>query len=221
MWCEQDALGFKYEINNNTGQIKAGHSVAKYIYELSKMDENTNLMEIGTWNGLGSTRFFIEAMMENKKAIFYSLENNSDKVKFAREYWDKHITDHKLNVHFLNATIVSGDELREFVDKEFSTWKDDEQTKKWINIDIENSQNTIESPFKKIDVLLIDGGEWNGQLEFEKLKDITKYIILDDIGSFKNMKNYEFMKDSPDFELIFEDLAERHGTAAFKNLKFS
>jgi hypothetical protein len=220
MWGDQDMIGFQQESNNNTGQIRSDHKISKMIYDLCSNSENKRFLEIGTWNGLGSTKFFIHGMLENKDSVFYTLENNSEKCNFARNKWAEFVEKNNLNVHFLNATIISPKELEEYVMDNNLISETDLERKKWLEVDIVNSKNVIESPLSKIDVLLIDGGEFNGHLEFQKLKSISKYVILDDILCEKNSKNHEYMKNSNEYELINEDKLERNGWSVFKNLKF-
>jgi predicted O-methyltransferase YrrM len=87
MWNKEDLEGFMIESQNNVGQVKQGQELADLIYKLSSDNTNKILVDIGTWNGLGSTRMFIEGMINNKGSILYTIENNTEKINFAKNYW--------------------------------------------------------------------------------------------------------------------------------------
>jgi predicted O-methyltransferase YrrM len=216
MWGSGDLMGFEMESKNNTGQIKSKDNISRIIRDLCSNKENKNLVEIGTWNGLGSTRFFIEAMLNNSDSVFYSLENNLDKYNFAKDYWQKFVSENNLNVNFLHGSLISVEELDDYIKN--SNMDLSPGQIEWLDIDKANTTNIIELPIQKIDVLLIDGGEFNGYLEFQKLGEISKYVILDDINSYKNMENHENLLKNSEFELIYVDKSERNGVSVFKNL---
>jgi hypothetical protein len=94
-----------------------------------------------------------------------------------------------------------------------------EEQKYWLSIDKTNSINNIELDCKVIDILLIDGSDYSGYLELILLKDISKYILLDDVNSLKNEMARQYLLDSDDFELISEDLTSRNGYSVFKKKK--
>jgi hypothetical protein len=66
-----------------------------------------------------------------------------------------------------------------------------------------------------IDVLLIDGSEFTGEVEFRYLKS-TKYVLLDDVNSFKNLRNYLNLSNSKDHQIIAVNKSLRNGYAIFK-----
>ena len=57
--------------------------------------------------------------------------------------------------------------------------------------------------------LIIDGGEFSGYIEFMKLWKKCKFIVLDDINSFKHKNSRKFILDHPEeknnLEFIFEN----------------
>ena len=63
-----------------------------------------------------------------------------------------------------------------------------------------------------IDLLILDGGEYCSYGEFNKLKDIVDFIILDDTNTIKNYKTAEIIRKSPDqYEILADDTNERNG----------
>ena len=67
------------------------------IKDLCLNQTNKTFLEIGTWNGLDSTKCFVDSLSSlNDKYLFYSLECNKDKSNFARNLYKSH-----KNIHIL------------------------------------------------------------------------------------------------------------------------
>ena len=215
MWNIEDVNNFKIESENDRGQIMRDQEMGKIIYDLSCDSENQILVDIGTWNGLGSTRCFIEGMFNNKSAKLYTIENNIEMYEFAKNYWMEKLEDHNLDVNFICGSLVSNDEIDVFLNEK--SVRLNEQQEYWLSIDKTNTQEIIDIIWEKIDVLLIDGSEFTGFSEMMKLKDLSKYIVLDDTRAIKNMYTREYLLNSPDFSLISENANYRNGYSLFKN----
>lgn len=67
----------------------------------------------------------------------------------------------------------------------------------------------------EIDLLVLDGGNWCSEVEFNKLIDRTKVVALDDSNrekSSKNWRNREFLLRHPEtWEVIADDMEDRNG----------
>jgi hypothetical protein len=70
-----------------------------------------------------------------------------------------------------------------------------------------------------IDMLFIDGGEYDGEKEFEKLLDRSRIIILDDTRSMKCKKNRKHLLFSREFRRIFDDFTYRNGACGYERLE--
>ena len=80
-------------------------------------------------------------------------------------------------------------------------------------IEFIKEQNNIDF----FDVVLIDGSEFTGEAEFQKIYGAT-YILLDDICAYKNFFNYKSLLKDKNYRLIGRDLKLRNGWAAFKKV---
>lgn len=217
MWNIEDKNGFESKCKQNEGQININQNFGKIIFELSKCLTNNIFVDIGTWNGLGSTKCFIEGMLLNKKSVLYTIENNKEKYEYAKNYWKDVVIENNLNVNFLNGSLIGNDSINNWlVGNDIILEKDQEY---WLSIDKKNSSNIISLNIDRIDVLLIDGSDYSGYLELMLLKNISNYILLDDVNGLKNKMSRDFMLKSEDFELIKEDLSDRNGYSVFKNIK--
>ncbi|NCA21911.1 MAG: hypothetical protein EBS86_12335, partial [Crocinitomicaceae bacterium] len=178
MWEDNDKKNYLVHKNRNLGQICNDIFSA----EIEKYASNTNnktFLEIGTWNGLGSTLAFSKGLSRRSDDyIFYSLECNKDK-------WADAASLYRFNnkIHILNE-VVWNEEPADFYDI-FPQCKTDATFKKWNEVDIVNMKNC--NVFLKrtdlpeiFDVLLLDGGEFTTYYEFQLLKNRCKIIMLDD-----------------------------------------
>lgn len=192
------------------GQINRGSKLGEYIFEFSKKIDINTIVDIGTWNGMGSTKCILDGVMSsNPLKQVISIECN--KMRFEEA---------KINLGFLppnfklvHGTIVSAENLYPILEKLKS-----ETEKTWLKEDIfwiKNTSNILHILPDKIDLLIIDGGEFSAEIEFLKLWKRSRFIVLDDTNKTKSNKNYknrEFILSHPEkFEIIIDDLKNRNG----------
>lgn len=213
-WDNEDLFGFKICSEEGRGQIDLTSTLGKIIFDLASKSENKILVEIGTWNGLGSTKCFIEGLLINKESRLFSIENNQEKIDFARKIWTPFIQENNLNVEFLNGTLVPNHVVDKWLLENNVELSPDQL--RWLQTDKKNSQNVLNLNLKSIDVLLLDGSDFSSYLEFLLLKDISKYVVLDDVNELKNKNTRQYLLNSSDFEIVTEDLKSRHGYSVFK-----
>ena len=73
--------------------------------------------------------------------------------------------------------------------------------------------------FYKIDLLLLDGGEFSGYADFLSLYLRSKFIVLDDCNKFKQYNVLNFIEEhKANLELIY-DSEKRGGVKIFHHLK--
>ena len=216
MWDDGDKNGYLKLTKNNIGQINDG--VLKNTIE-KLCNDNTNLtfLEIGTWNGLGSTKLFVDGLSKRTDSWnFYSLEANIDKSNDARKLYDG-----LENVHILNEVITHDYSNIHDVFPELIT---NSTYKYWNYVDDENLKNCnvflerTDLP-KMFDVVFLDGGEFTTYNEFQILKHRSKYILLDDVKTCKCNKIAQEIRNYKDIWQIILDLPnERNGIMLAKKL---
>jgi len=104
MWDESDLHSFNYHTTvNQMGQITLDTKLGQLLYRLASRQEFKRYLEVGTWNGLGSTMCFSKGFSTrtDQDYILYSLECNKEKHEIAKTF-------HKQNphIHLMNAVIV-------------------------------------------------------------------------------------------------------------------
>ena len=203
-----------------TGQINRGSFLGEHIYELAINKNFKNYVEVGTWNGQGSTKCFVDGLTTRLDgSCLYSVEANIKFFKEAVEYWSPILPSMKhptTKLHLLYGRLI---EVEELVSEEKimghprfhqSPWL------QWRNRNIEEygkCENILNQLPLEIDVLLLDGGQFSTRAEFQKLKDRSKVIILDDTLSFKTDEAREDILAEPDtWAVEVDDRKDRHGT---------
>ena len=157
---------------------------------------------------MGSTLCILESL--DDESVFVSIEN-------SKEFYDiavKNLNDYKNKVNLIYGTIVSSEEIMEFV-SELSL---DNTKLGWLNEDLNNVNlcpNVMDIIPEKIDFLLLDGGEFSTYKEWEKLKNRSLFVALDDIREIKTNKIYNELSVNNDYDLIYKT-DEGNGFCIFK-----
>jgi hypothetical protein len=200
MWEQNDKKNYKLSKDCNVGQICNDN----FSSEISKYASNLNYksyLEIGTWNGLGSTMAFSNGFKNRKDDyIFYSLECNKDKCLDAIKL---HMNNNK--IHILNE-VIWNEQPADFY-KIFPQCLTNNMYKHWNEVDIINMKkcnlflNRPNLP-EIFDVILLDGGEFTTYHEFQILKNRCKILMLDDINSDKCKLIVKEIKSDKSWKII-------------------
>lgn len=180
-WTEIEKRDF---IVAEGGQFKIHSDEGRSIIEiLQKECGNTikTIVEIGTWNGLGSTMCILHGI-QGKDVRFWSLECNKEKHDAAVETLSELINEH-VQLVWGSIVDISGVVSDKYLSI-FPTLNESEVLKEWFKVDLENcaaSPNVLNHLPEKIDFFLLDGGEFTTLYEFDMLFErCSMYIALDD-----------------------------------------
>lgn len=188
------------------GQINRGCLLGDLIYKTVCQSDVKIIVEIGTWNGLGSTRCIIDGLKEKKFFRFISIESSPKMHQEALK----------------NVKPLSGVELwfgRIINPEDIPKMELNEIQKGWLIEDLNNygiAPNVLDKIPPEIDLLVLDGGEFTSELEFNLIGSRTNYIFLDDTnpdtGSIKFLNiRKKILNGETCFNLIQEDLNDRNG----------
>jgi hypothetical protein len=217
LWDSNDEYGFFNHINQSIGQINLNTKFGQLIKNYSENNNIKSILEIGTWNGLGSTRCIVEGLQNrtNDDYVFYSLECNTEKSTIA-----KNLYINFKNVHILNEVVINS--MPNNIYEIFPEILLNPNYEYWNTIDFENMKDKELFLDKKslpeiFDLILLDGGEFTTFFEYQLLKDKCKYLMLDDINVPKcNLIVKEIENDSEKWEII-EKENERNGFLICRN----
>ena len=215
MWCHNDKNNF---MSSTEGQLNEHTLAGQLIINVIKYNNLKYILDIGTWNGLGSTKCFVDNLIKREDDwVFYSLESNKDKCLDAKTYY-KDIP----KVHILNE--VNWNETPDDFYEVFPVLKSNETYAYWHKVDMENVKlcnkflDRTELP-DKFDLILFDGGEFTTYHEFEYLKDRAKTIILDDINTSKCDKIAQNLRTNSQWKVIADLPQERQGILIAERLR--
>ena len=188
------------------GQLNVNTKAGNEITRIAAQQDVLSIVEIGTWNGCGTTQCVLLGIKFRPEVTFYSLECNSEQYALAISNVKQ--TD---NIKLLLGKIVEDAELYT------SNLSPEEQT--YLKDDLDafaQVPNVLAQLPEAIDFLILDGGEFSTIAELAKLKSRCKYIFLDDTIMRKNKKNRASLIADSAFELVIEDSTDRHGWSLFK-----
>jgi predicted O-methyltransferase YrrM len=194
---------------SQVGQITTNTQAGQQIIKTLITFKPRKILEIGTWNGLGTTRCILQALQTYDFDNFTSLECNTIKHNLAINN-NKDLINNK--THLINATILDEQD-----------WKDAREMYKndivqeWFDTDYKYSKRlkNIYEELSDFDAVLLDGGEYTTYAEFKKLLPLcTRLILLDDTKTCKCAKIVEELNNNPDWQLFFQT-DERNGFAIY------
>ena len=222
MWCNNDKNSF---ISSTEGQLNENTQAGQLIINIIKYNNLKYILDIGTWNGLGSTKCILlgieNNINQNEKPKLISIESNKDKNIIAKNNLKYFLENNENNFQLLHGSILEKNDIHD-IDSIFPELLNNSEFLRWHNIDMVNIEN---SPYlynnlpNEFDFVLFDGGEFTTYYEFEKLfPRCTKFIALDDVNVSKCIKIRTYLNSHPQWtELNY--INERNGFSLFiKNL---
>jgi hypothetical protein len=213
-------LSTKNKLKNSAGQMK-DKELEIMLTDLIINNDINNIVEIGTWNGLGSTKMLINVIKDSKKNIhFYSVESDKLCFKAAKKNLKK-------DIEYVNLILGRVHDIGElsYVNKNIIfDYGYDEKEYEWFIQDLrryKKIKNVVTQIPNEIEILLLDGGEFSGFADFLNLHTRSKFIVLDDVGSFKQHNVLLFINENDkNFEIIY-DSKNRNGVQIYRYLKNS
>lgn len=198
----------------NTGQITRDSIFGNLLYNMAKNDKIINIVEIGTWTGMGSTKCIIDGLMERKTFYnFITIELYPEMYKVAKQNLSLYLND---NIKILNGTIIKFEDVFWFDHKtiNFST---DAHARLYYNTDlnyIKNAVNVLDQLPTCIDLLILDGGEYTTYPEYNLLKGRTNIFALDDTRILKCSRiREELIKEK--INILYDDINDRNGCGVY------
>ena len=197
-------ISSKQKAKNAPGLIRRDTDSGKLIEKVILENSLINILDIGTWNGLGSTKTFIEILQDNFE--LYSLVSiETDKIFYKQAIKNlKHLLNS--NIQLLLGRIVDIDELPKSSNIDFEAAGLIPDNVEWLIQDIrryKKVENIFDNLPTKFDFILFDGGEFSNYSEFLKLYRATKYFALDDTNTYKQYDVIKYIeKNFKEFQLI-------------------
>jgi len=182
-----------------------------------------SILEIGSFDGDGSTQVFISALrpfrgkrlvcLELRRERHANLRANTKAFSWVEAHCAPSISwstfslrdfDQDIWPHYGGADPETYKMVRRW-------WEEDTAL-----IRSAAGEGFLESSAEGFDGVFIDGGEFSGFDEFRLLRARTKCFMLDDVfGAFKNRRVFQELEKDRNWILLYANQTDRNGTAVF------
>lgn len=195
-----------------TGHINMDSSFGRAIAAISANPIYKKFCEVGSWNGLGSTRCLYEGIRHNPGAELISLEGNGEMYAMASAHW-KDTPQVKIVNGTLHRNIMS--------DQDIQSHPLYPRIQEHYNLHYQSEKqaclNTPLVTVPKCDVILLDGGEFSTDGDWNALYHSgLKVVILDDTHVIKTNRIYNELKSDFTWRLVYDEPPPpRNGAAIF------
>jgi hypothetical protein len=200
------------------------------ICKLARGADVKTVLEIGSSAGEGSTEAFVKGLRQNPNGpLLFCMEVSRPRfTALCRRY---------AKDPFVRCYNVSSVAVDEFPDRDevagfYRGTRTNlnafplERVLGWLDQDIEYVRESgvagdgidlikRENGIDCFDVVLIDGSEFTGKIELEKVYG-AKYLLLDDINTYKNYDNFRRLSADPAYCLLANSYSVRNGFAIFR-----
>lgn len=203
------------------GQINRGMLIGDALAQLAANRNFTTYVEVGTWNGQGSTKCLMDIIFQRADmSRLYSLEANIEFYEQATSYWAPIIKAsasifkvEKLNLLYgriiEKSDLITEEEVKShprFATRPWLEWR----TRNCAEYDA--CENVCSQLPEIIDVLFLDGGQFSTRPEFSQLKDRVKVVALDDTSTYKTESiREEILKNIDQWTVVLDEPSERNG----------
>jgi hypothetical protein len=182
-------------------------------------------IEIGSWDGEGSTLCFVTGMK-----VIESDQKRLDCIEIVPEKFEV-LTSRYRDIPWVKPfrgssvpyDLVSKMDFSSIWDSPYNKLETDahEVVKSWFKRDLETIRSAASFNYgDHYDCALIDGGEFTGYEEFKLLREKTSCLILDDVHkAYKCNQAYHELSQDTNWRLIAENPDCRHGYAAFQKVR--
>jgi hypothetical protein len=197
------------------GQILSGSAFSEALKNIMSTHRPSSILEIGTWKGLGSTKRIIDNIIElNLNTSFVSVECNEEFYNIAKS----NLKNFSNYVSLLYGRVIKISDIIQFLQSNPIEFDDQYR---WLLEDVQNAEQCpyiIDQIPDKIDLLLLDGGEFSTYSEWQMLKNRSKVIMLDDVNVMKCRQiKKEVISNPNEYKILYEN-NERHGSMAVLRL---
>ena len=197
----------------NTGQIQLSQEFGKWISRYASDERFSRYVEIGTWNGRGSTCCFYDGFVQrNSPYRLQSYEISKSRAEEAASLW-RNVP----SIEILHGRVLQDHEypVYERVKELFP-----HLTLAWHTEDDQNFWSCSYIPMNDPEVVLLDGAEYLTWFEIETMKNIEsiRVFLLDDVYTDKCPRIFAYLQDHPDWKLVVKG-EDRLGWAVFEKIQ--
>lgn len=203
------------------------------IQRLARRRDISTVLEIGSSSGGGSTEAFVTGLRENpNRPTMFCMEVSKPRFAALEERYAAEGFVRCYNVSSVSVEQFPNEEQVTAFYQRYTTPLNHyplEQVIGWLRQDITyvNESGVVENGIQCIktenqidcfDLVLIDGSEFTGSVELDQVYG-AKFILLDDICTYKNFESHQRLLADPDYALIEQNTTLRNGYSIFRKLE--
>ncbi|WP_198375816.1 glycosyltransferase family 4 protein [Neoroseomonas rubea] len=202
----------------------------RLISDLAATEDLRHVLEIGSSAGGGSTEAFVKGLARNPGAPkLFCIEVSKPRFEMLRATYADRPFVQCYNMSSVAPEEFPAPEVVEAFHRHEGTKLSQfplEEVLRWLRQDIDYVRDAgvpagaiehikAEHGIGTFDMVLIDGSEFTGDVELEKVYG-ARLILLDDTSTFKCHRARQRLLADPDYELIADDQELRNGYSAFR-----
>jgi hypothetical protein len=205
------------------GQIHRDTPFGEMLYTLALDTNYTYYLEVGTWRGYGTTKCVMDGLVERTRTTsqpihFYSLESNKDFFNEAFHLWMRqgHAFLHLLFGKLHENGLMDREEIEAhpyfgWIRTHYDIWYDQDV------IDYNFAPRILPNSLPpRLDVVVLDGGEFSGYADWLALKEREPRVVcLDDTNVMKNERVFKELSENKEEWELRAHGDDRHGWAIF------
>ena len=200
-------------------------------------EENVNtIIEIGASSGEGSTQQILKGVSQSQtakkvfcvefiKERFEQLQSNLENYDFAHAVHGSTVdlVSHPTSLGVVDFFEKNPEHAKVYGVEDFLRWHGegvdllDKASREGISLDVIEKIRE-QHGIQIFDVVLLDGSEFTGLVELQKIYG-AKYILLDDICTYKNADSHFNLLEDPNYTLLHCNKELRNGFSVFKKRK--
>jgi hypothetical protein len=206
------------------GQVNLDSALGQTLYALAHESGVEVCVEVGTWNGQGSTLCIARALSESSGHLI-SIELSADLFDQARRFY----AHESLPVELIHGLALTPEDYLVFSRYEAAVAEttgerlDPGCFRRWYDEELEMARGAsrvdvlrdIVAAVGHVDLAFLDGGEFTTFAEFVFLEPHTsRYMVLDDTNrtqSIKSAQARDWLASSPEWEVTQDEAHDRNG----------
>jgi len=201
-------------------EITAADPFGRAIIQTIREHGFETVLEIGAWDGTGSTRVFVEALSHAQDPLLVCLEANAARhellaanvagLSWVRPLLGSSITLESLTPKTFDEVWDSPHNRLRYPREMVRQWWD--QTQAFLaEVNVGFLECLDDETF---DVVLIDGDEFAGFDDYRLAKPHARCLMLDDVHhAYKCSRAHVELAGDPEWRLAWEDATVRNGAA--------
>lgn len=205
------------------GQINSSTGFGAFLLDFARgRTDLTTFVEIGTWDGEGSTRMIANGLsarpVGSPTPVLWSFETDAWMHSTVSEKWAKDGPEN-VETHFVHGRL--GEDIVPLgLVRSLPGFKQ-EMLQWWMG----EKRNLMNSPIAQdrlpphVDFVLLDGGEFTTRDDWNFVKTLTPRVVsLDDVNTFKCADIVAELESQPDMWKKLGEGGERNGWAVFERI---